>query len=134
MALPINLLCGMLVLLPKTLGGTRTIAVLPTIYRLLLAVLRDEWCTWDADMTMDGGPVDDTTARTRGAERGAMQRQLLAEAWATVGWTVVQLLWDVEAFYDSIDVAWMLTEAERWSMPLIPTGLATEQHLWAHGR
>ena len=58
-----------------------------------------------------------------------MRRQLIAETATAQGKTVIQLLWDIAAFFDSIDITELIKHAKKWSMPYEPTILALQQHL-----
>jgi hypothetical protein len=75
------------------------------------------------------GVATDSAGPGKAAEATALKRQLLVEAAATQGHTVVQLLWDVEAFFDSMDIEKLVTFAQRWGMPPHASILELQQHL-----
>ena len=37
---------------------------------------------------------------------------------------VVQFLWDVEAFYDSMGVTRLMEDAAKWGLPVVPSAMA----------
>ncbi len=136
-ALPVQELLSIMALLAKKAGGWRTIAICPTFYRLLMALLADDFESWDESMDLDGVATD-SAAPGHSAERVAARRQLLAEVAAARGLCVVQLLWDIEAFYDSIDISKLLADLSNWDFPQVPAALALQLHvapraLQAHG-
>ena len=127
-ALPLQELLSILALLAKKAGGWRTIAICPSFYRLLMVLLSDDFVAWDEGMALDGVAVD-SAGPGNSAERAATKRQLLAEVSSIRGLVVVQFLWDLEAFYDSINVPGLLEAASRWELPGTVTALSLQLHV-----
>ena len=81
---PLQLLIAFLVTIPKRLGGERTIALLPTVYRFFTAMWQGELGEWDAEGAHTG-VIRDTAAPQDSARREARRRQLVAEACTVLG-------------------------------------------------
>ena len=115
---------GVLALLGKKDGSTRTIAIAATFYRLLMAVLKGEVRGWDADVGMEG----DSALPGSSPHDAAARRRLLVEAHALVGDAVALVLWDIRKFFDSLDVEVLICRAEAAGFPLDQLVLGLQVH------
>ena len=52
LCLPIGPILSLLVTIPKKLGGTRCIAILPAVMRVFLALFSEELRDWDLEVMM----------------------------------------------------------------------------------
>ena len=87
-------------LLGKKNGGSRCVAVCATIYRLLLALLRPILREWDKAV---GNETDSALAgKSPLLETG--KRAMILERASILGKTTVLVLWDVEKFFDSLQL------------------------------
>ena len=128
LALPAQQLVAMIALIPKKVAGWRSIAVCPSHYRVLMAMLAPSLREWDRQaVTMQGGAVD-TAAPGVHASFEVARRQLRHEVASLQGLVTVQLLWDVQAFFDSIPLADLVEDAQLQGMPRDAGVLAMQMH------
>ena len=92
----LNILC----LLGKKLGGSRTIAIMPSVYRALMKsfglTLRE--------LYISEGHVWDSAIAGSSSLRAAVLRALMCENGVARGEHVAHLLWDMKQFYDSVSL------------------------------
>ena len=93
-----------------------------------MSLVSGEFESWDRSMELDDVCVD-SAAPGKSPERVSVRRQLLVECSALGGLVAVQLLWDLEAFYDSINIAQLLPDVRRWGLPEVPAALALQLHV-----
>ena len=98
-ALPTKQLMALLHLLAKKLAGYRTIATLATFLRMLMKSLAPWLRAWDKSTARPG----DTAAPGRRSDLGVFIRQARLEAASLQGHCTIQILWDLEQFYESIE-------------------------------
>ena len=128
MALPHQTLLNIMVMLPKKLGGHRTIALCPTYTRLLLALLKGEFRQWDAEASKIPG-VTDTAAPGVHAQLVTIQRAAQIEAAHLLGETTILILWDVKQFYASIKIPQLVKDIKDTQMPYLASTLAIQGHM-----
>ncbi|MCP3971765.1 MAG: hypothetical protein GY717_15875 [Rhodobacteraceae bacterium] len=124
LALPIQELAALIVLLGKKGGGRRAIALCPTFYRLLLAILGHDLRVWDRQYAHEF----DTSAPGCHAELQVAKRALLLEVARTNAAVTAQVLWDVHAFFDSVRMEPLAREVERLRLPAPVVALALQLH------
>jgi len=100
LALPIQVLMQLMVLLGKKSGGSRTIAILATFYRLLMRILAPAISEWDVNTA---GPWD-SALRGNSALRAHIARAADLELSDFEDLFIAHFLWDMRKFYDSIRV------------------------------
>ena len=124
LAMPASTLMVFISLLAKKLGGTRGIAICTTFYRVLIAMMKDEVRSWDVEVGTEGdsampgkSPLDETAWRHLWMEQATLR-----------GKYVVQLLWDVAKFFDSVDIPALIRRAEHLDFPIDGLVLAMQMH------
>ena len=123
-AWPVQMLSSFLALLPKKQGGTRTIAILFSLARLFLANAVTPLREWDKEAAIEG----DTAAPGVKAELEVMRRAARAEVVVAKGGVWTQLMWDIQAFYDSMRVPDTLARMEAEAAPRLPVAMALAMH------
>ncbi len=98
LALPVQALLNILALLGKKSGGARTIAIMPTIYRLALRIAGGEIRDWDVKVA---APCD-SALRGSSSLRAPLGSPLGVELAQSQGKCVLHFLWDLRKFYDSV--------------------------------
>ena len=97
---PLQALLALIPLLPKPLGGDRPI-FLATQFYVLWAGLRRPWSSeWEEKKA---GFWDDAIKGSSALQAG-LRRRLFDEIAAAHGLATASLFWDLEKFYDTIDV------------------------------
>ncbi len=91
LAWPLHVLLVIMSLLGKKSGGSRTVAIIATFARLVLAMMRDEVRQWDADIGSEG----DTALGGRRPMDETARRHLRLELAGLCGEHAVILLWDM---------------------------------------
>ena len=124
LALPMQALLVIISLIGKKLGGTRGVAVCASFYRLLMALLKSDVRDWDASVGLEG----DSALPGHSPLDEAVWRQLLMEQATLRGKFVVQLLWDVSKFFDSLDVPLLVERVVELQFPLDQLVLAMQAH------
>ena len=123
-AWPMQVLVAYLTLLGKKQGGTRTIATMSTWCRLFLAAVCLPLRDWDAATALPG----DTAAPGKNPALEVARRAARAEIEIAKGNIWVQLMWDIQAFYDSIRIPEAIERLEAKNAPQIPTVMALLAH------
>ena len=121
---PPQVLVAVLVLLPKKQSGTRTIGILPTLVRLVLASYSADMRTWDKAIALPG----DSAAPGVCSQIAVGVRALRSEVAAERGSYTAQLLWDFEAYFDSLDMQESIASLKVLSAPLPGIALALQTH------
>jgi len=112
--LPVQCLLPLLVMLGKSSGGTRLIALLATLYRLTLAVIRPAIRRWDGEQA----GFWDSAVGGRSCLLAGMRRTLQAESALELGYEAALALWDMKGFYDSVRISHLIAECKGCSYPL----------------
>ena len=97
---PMQLLMVLIGLLPKPLGGERPIALTPMLYRVIMKLCKGYVTEWDEQ----AAGFWDTAIRGNSCLRAAVATALKMELSDLQGYANIGLLWDLEAFYDSIRI------------------------------
>ncbi len=98
LALPVQTLLQLMVLLGKKSGGSRTIAILTTFYRLLMRILSGFITEWDLATAEHW----DSALKGNSSLRAHIARALDIELANFEELFVLHCLWDMRKFYDSI--------------------------------
>lgn len=98
LALPIQVLMQLMVLLGKKSGGSRTMAILSTLYRLLMRLLSADITDWD--ITYAGHW--DSALKGNSSLRAHIARAMEIELADFEELFIIHFLWDMRKFYDSI--------------------------------
>ena len=106
---PLQMMQNIMATLPKKCGGTRTVAIAATIYRLLMELDNEEVAEYERQNAFHG---DSATAGSS-AVRAAEDRALMAELETIEGKKTVTFLWDLKKFFDSINIPMLVIEAEK---------------------
>ena len=127
LALPDTLLDHYLSAIPKKEPGThRLIVVLASMLRLLLGMLTRTFVRpWDAEYSSP----HDTAAPGKRADVMVGLRHALQAADRILGLHTAMVLWDLEAFYDNVDVPTLIRQCRRWHFPLPVLALALQCHM-----
>ena len=106
-------LLNVLGLLGKKLGGSRTIAIMSSIYRAFMKHAGLEIREWDAK----AGHHWDSAMAGSSSLRAAVLRALRCENGAARGEHVAHELWDMKQFYDSVFFPALVVELGRRGYP-----------------
>ena len=111
--------------LPKKCGGTRTVAIAATLYRLLMELDNDEVAEYERKNAFHG----DSATAGASAVRAAEDRALRADQESIEGQETATFLWDLRQFFDSLDICILVEEAEETWFPLKQLALSLAVHL-----
>ena len=101
LAIPTQSLLQLLVLLGKKNGGSRTIAILHTTYRLTMRLVSAHISQWDVNFAGKW----DSALKGNSALRAHVARAMGIKLAHSEGQYVIHFLWDMRKFYDSIKAA-----------------------------
>ena len=113
LALLVQTLLQLMVMLGKKNGGSRTIAILSTFYRLLMRILAPAITEWDLAKAGHW----DSAVRGHSALRAHLARALDVELDHHEGKHVLHFLWDMRKFYDSIRVTKLIPQLVKHGYP-----------------
>ena len=99
MTWPRQTLINQISLLGKKSGGSRCIAICTTFYRLFMAIIKPDVREWDGRVGQRG----DSAVAGRSPLIETTFRHAIMEHSTLCGKHVVQLLWDIEKYFDSFD-------------------------------
>eukprot|EP00974_Lingulodinium_polyedra_P059272 5709141-Lingulodinium_polyedra.AAC.1 len=85
-----------------------------------MRLIGGEFREWDSEWAMEG----DSAAPGGQSERAAAERLLRMEAAGAQGHYSAQVLWDVEAFFDSIQVPRLVEDAVAHQLPVRATAMS----------
>ena len=127
LALPAQILTPSVSLIPKPLpgGGDRPITVTSTVYMLLMSLLDDNF----SDRADQMCSFWDTAVAGSSALRAALYRVALDELAIDEGKSPMTAHWDVEKFYDNINISKLLRCLTDNDMPWRAPVLALQMHL-----
>ena len=86
-------------LIPKPAGGERPIGLTAMLYRLAMRLRKTMAATWEEKFAA----FWDDAIRGSSPLRAAVLRSLRVEVSKILGFEAIGILWDISAFYDSID-------------------------------
>ncbi len=112
-AVPPSALVNVLSLLGKKGGGSRTIATMPSLYRLILRIGGDDVADWDQEKA---GHFDTAVAGSS-ALRAHILRALEVELASMEELAAAHFLWDMEKFYDVIRIVKLLPRLDAMGYP-----------------
>ena len=98
---PMQMLLTLIGLIPKTDGGERPIALTSMVYRVCMKLCKGTCDQWDARAAGHW----DTAVKNSSCLRAALARALRMEAAVAQNFEAAGILWDVSAFFDSIELA-----------------------------
>ena len=118
-------------LLPRHLGGHRAIAIAATFYRLLMGLSSPDLQEWNESVILKatGDGTTDTAGPCMLSGDHAIARQMTMEASAVLSKPAAQLLWDLEACFDTIDWSSLVKLAKATEYRLRLLVLASMAHL-----
>ena len=108
LTIPVQCLVNLMCLLGKRKGGSRTVAIMASYYRLLVRVLGHVIVAWDEAAA---GPWD-SAVKGSSALRAHLARAVGVELDVAEGMHVMHFLWDIQTFYDSIRIEVLLSRME----------------------
>jgi hypothetical protein len=111
---PLQMMCNIMATLPKKDGGTRTVAIASTLYRLLMQLDNDSMQEFENRVAYS----KDSAKAGASAVDAAEDRALEAEIAAASGKQTIVLLWDIKKFFDSIDIPILFEKARQMGFPL----------------
>ena len=120
-----QLALSFLVLLPKKLGGFRTIAIMSSLCRVVLRILCGQCRAWDAEWAV----VGDSAAQGKNAATEVAKRFLLVECAHLTGSKSASIFWDVAQFYDSIDILQLVRDIAAFDFPQAVAAMALQAHV-----
>ena len=121
LSLPHQTLLSIMCLLGKKLGGSRNIAILASLYRIIMKVLGGHVREWD----LATGHAYDSALAGCSSLQAAVTRALKVENGIVSGLNVGHLLWDMEKFYDTVPLPILAEELTKRDYPpvLLTIGL-----------
>ena len=124
LAIPTQSLLQLLVLLGKKNGGSRTIAILHTTYRLTMRLVSAHISQWDVNFAGKW----DSALKGNSALRAHVARAMGIELAHSEGQFVIHFLWDMRKFYDSIKAHLLIPQLVARGYPLEILVLGTLTH------
>ena len=112
----------------KPAGGVRPIALMPMLHRLWTKVRRDEIRQWDLAHT---GPWD-AAIRGSSALKAAIMGAMFDEVNTLNGKAIGTVLWDMEHFYDNIDILKLSAKAMDVEYLIMVFTLGIQMHIAMH--
>ena len=123
-AWPLQALVVLMHLIGKKLGGCRTIALMSSFARLVMAHLSDSVRQWDVNVA----DVADTAVRGRNAQLCVSARHMQLELDRLEGLFSVLILWDGQKFFDRLKAMPTTNNARSAGFPIVPLALGMQQH------
>ena len=124
-SIPVQALMVYVGLLPKPTGGERPIGLTSMLYRLVMKMEKEFLSEWDDKFA---GFWDDAV-KGSSPLRAAILRSVRVEVAKTLGFEAIGILWDISAFFDSIDIAMLIPLALEWEFCPWLLGLAVKVHM-----
>ena len=118
------MLTNIMATLPKKDGGSHIVAIVSTLYRLLMELDKEEVKEFEAANAY----VNDSASTGSSATHAAEERALAAELAQLEGLFSFMILWDMKKFFDSIDIATLIGEAARVGFPKLQLILSLVVH------
>ena len=127
LSFPVQVLCNIVVLQPKPAGGDRPICLTSAFYRAWSGCRKEYITQWDTAHSNHW----DSAVRGSSPLRAAMHRAFSNELCLLSGISVVQVLFDIAKFYDSIHLPILIRKALALGYPAIPLHMAIMNHMAA---
>jgi len=121
---PLQAFTNIMATLPKKDGGTRTVAIATTIYRLLMELDNEELEDFEATHAF----VNDSANAGASGIIAAEDRALEAEMAHDQGYHTLTMLYDMKKFFDSINVSKLFEHAAQFFFPLKQLVLSMTVH------
>ena len=129
MAWPRHIVHNIIVLMGKPQGGTRPIALMPMLYRIWTKIRKPYIEQWEQQ---HAGPWD-AAVKGSSALRAAYHSQFYDEIGHYLQYTNGTILFDMEKFYDNVDVHKLITLATKHEYPTILLTLGLQMHMGIRG-
>ena len=97
---PLQAFTNIMATLPKKDGGSRTVAIASTIYRLLMELDNDELAAFEASHAFENDSAKAGASGTIAAEDRALEAEMAHDE----GYHTLTMLYDMKKFFDSINV------------------------------
>ena len=124
-AWPWSVLMSIITLMGKPNGGVRPIALLPMLYRQWTKARKPAIDLWD----MEHQGVWDAAVRGSSALRAAVLTLFGDEVATYSGEQVARMLWDLDKFYDSINISLLIDRAVEMGYPMVALALGIQMHM-----
>ena len=121
---PLQAMTNIMATLPKKDGGTRTVAIASTVYRLLMELDNQEVAAFEAAEAFECDSAKAGSSAIVAAEDRALETELAKAE----GQHVLVVLWDFTKFFDTINVQVLFEEAAKLGFPLRQLLLSTIVH------
>ena len=126
---PGHLYYNIIVLMGKPTGGSRPIALMPMLYRLYTKIRRPQIVQWEL---AHQGPWD-AAVKGSSALRAGLLSMLRDEMAVRLRLDTLITLWDMEKFYDNIDIAYLIQEAITLDYDVTLLNLGLQMHMAPRG-
>ena len=113
----------------KPTGGSRPIALMPMLYRLYTKIRRPQIIQWEL---AHQGPWD-AAVKGSSALRAGLLSLLRDEMAVRLGKDTLVTLWDMEKFYDNIDIEILIQEAITLEYDISILSLGLQMHMAPRG-
>ena len=118
---PMQAMTHIMAALPKKDGGTRTVAIASTVYRLLMELDNQEVAAFEAAQAFECDSAKAGSSSIVAAEERALETELAKAE----GQHVLVVSWDFTKFFDTINVQVLFEEAAKLGFPLRQLVLST---------
>ena len=113
-----------MVLLPKNLGGFCTIAILPSLARILMKLVCFECRRWDCEAACEG----DTAAPGKKPVAEIAGRFAKIETARVLGKHAATTFWDMSHFFDGVNLQLLAEDVRQQSFPSVAAVMALLMH------
>ena len=114
LAMPVQVHLNLMASIGKKTGGSRTVAVAATLYRLLMELDDEKLKQFETKEAFS----NDTAKAGANASHSAEDRALQAELMTAEGKALCSILWDFKKFFDMIDTEVLIEEAAAVGFPM----------------
>lgn len=122
---PEQIMMNIIVLMGKPGGGVRPIALMPMLYRVWTKCRKGVIQEWDK---LHQGPWD-AAVQGSSALRAAVLSAFHDELHLLDGKEIAAILWDMEKFYDNINITKLIRKAQEMGYPVVALALGLSMHM-----
>ena len=125
LSFPVQALLNVIAMLGKSTGGERPICLTTSIYRCYSRIRK----TWVSSWESERAGFWDAAVKNSTPLKAALIRELLNEVSINLKLSVAEILWDMEKFYDNINIPKLLQQALVMNFPKRTLYLSITIHL-----
>ena len=121
---PASGMTALLHVVPKRLGGFRTVCTFSSCWRLFMSITAVHFRQWDIKASFSW----DTAVKTRSPSLHVLSRAIWEAVAVLEGKETVNILWDIASFYETCHADDLVLAADNLDMPPTATAVA----MWGH--